>query len=98
MPSGPAQLVPKQEANIAINLLAGSIMWNSMGVARPTNGSTGNENGNVFLTATVPKYLKTGEFMKILSVKIRISSKLSVYQDQDHASKQLYMYMPEPDV
>ena len=47
-------------------------------------------------TLQIPKYLKTGNFMKFLSVKIRISSKLSIYWDQDHSSKQLYM--PEPDV
>ena len=35
-------------------------------------------------------------FMKFLSVKIRISSKLSVKQDQDHSLNQLYM--PELDV
>ena len=35
------QLVPKQEANVAINLLALSILWNGdngTGVARRTNG------------------------------------------------------------
>ena len=42
------------------------------------------------------KYLKTGNFVRFLSVKIRIYSKLSIYQDQDHSSTQLYM--PEPDV
>ena len=42
------------------------------------------------------KYLKTGNFLKFLSVKIRIYSKLSIQQDQDHPSTQLYM--PEPDV
>ena len=42
------------------------------------------------------KYLKTGNFLKFLSVKIRIYSKLSIQQDQDHPSTQLYR--PEPDV
>ena len=42
------------------------------------------------------KDLKTGNFLKFLSVKIRIYNKLSIQQDQDHPSTQLYM--PEPDV
>jgi hypothetical protein len=55
----PAQLVPKQEANVAISLPARSIPWNERtdgngtGVARRANGWTSNENGNVFLTTTV---------------------------------------------
>ena len=44
---------------------------------------------------TIHKYLKTGNFVKFLSVKIRISRKLSLRQDQAHSSNQLYM--PEPD-
>ena len=40
-------------------------------------------------TLQIPKYLKKGNFVKFLSVKIR-------RQDQNHSSNQLYM--PEPDV
>ena len=42
-------------------------------------------------TLQIPKYLKTGNFVKFLSIKVRISSKSSIYRDQDHLSKQLYM-------
>ena len=45
----------------------------------------------IYNTLQIPKYLKTGNFVKFLSVKVRISSKLSIYRDQDHPSKQLYM-------
>ena len=37
------------------------------------------------------KYLKPDNFLKFLSVKIRIYIKLSIQQDQDYLSTQLYM-------
>ena len=47
-------------------------------------------------TLQISKYLKIGNFVKFLSVKIRISSKMCIQQDEDHSSKQLYT--SEPDV
>ena len=42
-----------------------------------------------------PKYLKAGNFVKFLSVKVRVSS---IFRDQDHSSETIVHAMPEPDV